>query len=76
MSTSVNNVANCERAVSTSVNRWEAAAKGEWGEEEKLPADDLLSVSAHGRFDKAANVEAVNLIHVADLKTVPSRSGG
>jgi hypothetical protein len=40
-------------------HRWQAAEKGEWREEEKLLADDLVTVSGYGRHDKAANVEAV-----------------
>jgi hypothetical protein len=44
--------------LSLAKHRWEAGEKGDWREEEKVLADDLLTVSGYGRHDKAANVEA------------------
>jgi hypothetical protein len=46
-------------------HRWRAGERGEWQEEAKLLADDLLTVSSYGRNGKAASVEAAKHLRVA-----------
>jgi RNA polymerase sigma factor (sigma-70 family) len=47
---------------------WEAHAKGEWREFEKFYAPELLGVSIAGKSGRAANIEAVKNLRVADWK--------
>jgi RNA polymerase sigma factor (sigma-70 family) len=45
---------------------WEASAKGDWKTQELLLADDHISVSGHGRNDKATGVASAKLLRCAD----------